>query len=142
MEQVIRKTLMRGTEAGSLGGIALYSLAASVCSSCAHPRLVVIAPWFCITSKVKEGQELPVLPFLFFCNRSYPAACRVILPGALLKAIFPVERDWLWLYRLWQRRGLILGLRSQGLLWALRRGAPHPRRTAQPPRATLRSRAG
>lgn len=105
MEQVIRKTLVRGTEAGSLGGIVLYSLAASVCSSCAHPRLVVIAPWLCITSKVKEGQELPVLPFLFFCNQSYPAACRVILPGALLKAIFPVERDWLWLYRLWQRRG-------------------------------------
>lgn len=101
MEQVIRKTLVRGTEAGSLGGIALYSLAASVCSSCAHPRLVVIAPWLCITSKVKEGQELPILPFLFFCNQSYPAACRVILPGALLKAIFPVERDWLWLYRLW-----------------------------------------
>ena len=55
-------------------------------------------------AKDKEGQELPFLSFLFFCNQSYPAAFRVIMPGALLKAIFPMERVWVWLYSLWHRR--------------------------------------
>lgn len=27
-----------------------------------------------------------------------------VIPGALLKAIFPMERVWVWLYSLWHRR--------------------------------------
>lgn len=51
-----------------------------------------------------EGQELPILSFLFFCNQSCPVAFRVIMPGALLKAIFPMEKVWVWLCSLWYRR--------------------------------------
>lgn len=52
MEQVIRKNLVRGTEAGSLGGNSSLqpgSQCVELVCPAPHPGLVVVAPWLCIT---------------------------------------------------------------------------------------------